>query len=55
MWLPGKDIHWATVEGQKYFNQTIKGSRNEWSNQCLFDYNGNALPAFDEYSKKNIE
>lgn len=55
MWLPGKDIHWATVEGQKYFNQTIKETRNEWSNQCLFDYNGNALPAFDEYSKKNIE
>ena len=52
MWLPGKGMDWATVEGQKYFNQTIKNARNEWSNQCLFDYQGNALPSFDEYVNK---
>lgn len=49
LWIPGKGICWASEGGQKYQNLFIKDTRNEWSNQCLFDYEGNALPAVDEY------
>ena len=49
IWIPGKNICWASEEGQLYQNLKIKDSRNEWSNQCLFDYKGNALPALDKY------
>ena len=49
LWIPGDGICWASEEGQIYQNLFVKDTRNEWSNQCLFDYQGNALPALDEY------
>jgi arabinogalactan endo-1,4-beta-galactosidase len=49
LWIPGKGICWASPEGQKYIGEEGKSTANEWANQCLFDYNGNKLPAFDEY------
>ena len=49
LWIPGDGICWASKEGQAYQNDTSKDTRNEWANQCLFDYQGNALPALDEY------
>lgn len=50
LWIPGENICWATNEAQNYLNTgEIKSTRNEWANQCLFDYQGRKLPAFDEF------
>lgn len=50
LWLPhGEDICWASKEGLAYIHEEIKTTRNEWSNQCLFDYKGNALPGFKAF------
>lgn len=48
-WLPREHTYWATNVGQKYIHEEGKSNRNEWSNQCLFDYDGNALPALDKF------
>ena len=47
LWL--KDIPWATKEGELYTGETHKPTNNEWANQCLFDYEGNATPGLDAY------
>lgn len=53
LWIPGQGICWATEEAQRYTGEPkIKSCRNEWANQCLFDYNGEKLPAFDEFRVK---
>lgn len=45
-WIPVKGSGWATQAALEYMND--KGPcGNEWANQALFDYNGNALPALD--------
>ena len=45
LWIPGDNICWASPEGQLYqSSEVVKDARNEWANQCLFDYQGNALP-----------
>ena len=49
LWIPGNNICWASKEGQKYINEEGKSTRNEWANQCLFDYFGKKLPAFDKF------
>lgn len=49
LWIPGKDICWASKEGQKYIHEENKSTRNEWANQALYDYSGNALPALEVY------
>lgn len=50
LWIPGEGICWASPEAKEYIGETDKLScRNEWANQCLFDYEGKKLPAFDEY------
>ena len=49
LWIPGENICWASKEGQAYIHEEGKSTRNEWANQCMFDYNGNKLPSFDEY------
>lgn len=48
-WIPAKGTQWASEAGQRYLGQTVKETRNEWSNQCLFDYDGKATRAFDEF------
>ena len=50
LWLPGEGICWASEAGQVYIHEEGKSTSNEWANQCLFDYEGKKLPAFDEYS-----
>ncbi|MBR5797950.1 MAG: glycosyl hydrolase 53 family protein [Clostridia bacterium] len=50
LWLPGENICWASPAGQQYIHEEGKSTANEWANQCLFDYDGKKLPAFDEYS-----
>jgi len=49
IWIPGDGICWASKEGQKYIHEEGKSTRNEWANQCLFDYNGQKLPSFDKF------
>lgn len=49
LWIPGENVCWSSVEGQRYIHEEGKPTRNEWSNQCLFDYSGKKLPAFNKY------
>lgn len=51
LWLPGEGICWASEAGQAYIHEEGKSTSNEWANQCLFDYEGQLLPAFDEFKK----
>lgn len=51
LWLPGEGICWASEAGQKYIHEEGKSTSNEWANQCLFDYDGKKLPAFDFFTK----
>ncbi len=46
LWLPGEGICWASEAGQRYIHEEGKSTSNEWANQCLFDYQGQKLPAF---------
>ena len=54
LWIPGDGICWASEGAMKYMRFESKSTRNEWANQCLFDYEGRKLPAFDKFcvSKK---
>lgn len=52
IWIPGNNICWASKEGQKYIKEEGKTTRNEWANQCLFDYEGNINPAFYEFKNE---
>ena len=49
LWLPGEGICWASEAGQAYIHEEGKSTANEWANQCLFDYDGQMLPAFKKY------
>ena len=49
LWLPGEGICWASEAGQAYIHEEGKSTANEWANQCLFDYDGQMLPAFEKY------
>ena len=52
LWIPGDGICWASDAGKAYIKSDNPSNRNEWANQCLFDYKGNKLPAFDVFVKK---
>lgn len=43
-WLPVPGSEWATPQAITYMKEKGPGG-NEWANQALFDYDGNALPA----------
>ena len=43
-WVPVPGCGWATDEALAYTGEKGPGG-NEWANQALFDYDGNALPA----------
>lgn len=45
-WLPVPGVHWATGAALEYTMEAGPGG-NEWANQALFDYDGNALPALE--------
>jgi len=53
LWIPGKTICWTSREGQKYINELGKSTRNEWANQALYDYHGNALKGMNAFKKNN--
>lgn len=43
-WIPIHGSEWATPEALLYTKEKGPGG-NEWANQALFDYDGNALPS----------
>ena len=43
-WIPVPGCGWANDEALAYIGEKGPGG-NEWANQALFDYDGNALPA----------
>lgn len=43
-WIPVPGVGWAEEPGWTYVHEKGPGG-NEWANQCLFDFDGNALPA----------
>lgn len=45
-WIPVPGCGWATKEALLYTGEQGNGG-NEWANQALFDYQGNALPALE--------
>lgn len=45
-WIPVPGSGWATKEACEYVEEAGPGG-NEWANQALFDYEGNALPALE--------
>lgn len=45
-WLPVEGSGWATNEALAYIREKGPGG-NEWANQALFDYDGNALPTLE--------
>ena len=51
LWIPGKNIHWTSLEGQDYINEKVKSTRNEWANQALYDYNGVELLGLNSFRK----
>ena len=49
LWLPLPGLSWASKEGEMYINETDKPCTNEWANQCLFDYDGEATKGLFVY------
>ena len=45
-WIPVAGSGWASEEAIAYMEEKGPGG-NEWANQALFDYDGNALPALE--------
>ena len=45
-WIPVSGSGWASEAALSYMNEKGPGG-NEWANQALFDYEGNALPALE--------
>ena len=55
-WIPVPGSGWATEASLKYMNDPGPCG-NEWANQALFDYDGNALPTLEvirDFRKKII-
>ena len=55
LWIPGEGICWGSRAAQQYQHTHEKETRNEWANQCMFDYQGNILPSLYEFNSKNIK
>lgn len=47
LWVHADGTRWASEQGEQYIGELGKPTRNEWANQCLFDYRCRKLPAFD--------
>ncbi|MCA5013960.1 glycosyl hydrolase 53 family protein [Enterococcus sp. S22(2020)] len=51
LWYNGA-VSWATQAGMNYLGVTDE-TGNEWDNQAMFDFNGNALPSLKAFSVGN--
>lgn len=52
-WIPIAGSGWATKASLEYMHEEGK-TGNEWANQALFDYDGNALPTLELIKKFSI-
>ena len=55
-WIPSAGSSWASEASLRYCHEEEKPTGNEWANQCLFDYQGEATPALfalAEWNKDN--
>lgn len=53
LWIPGEGVGWASKYVLPYLGLAPDTSlRNEWANQCLYDYDGNSLPSLWEFAVK---
>ena len=50
-WLAAPGSTWSTAAARKYIKEEDKSGGNGSANLCLFDFNGNALPAIKELEK----
>ena len=51
-WIPAEGSSWASYASLAYCHEEEKTTGNEWANQCMFDYNGNALPVLNAFCKQ---
>ena len=49
LWIPVKNLTWASAAGRSYVKEEHKALVNEWANQCLFGYDGEATKALFEF------
>jgi len=52
-WIPVPGCGWASKAGCEYIHDPGPGG-NEWANQALFNYDGNALPVLKEMNLQNL-
>lgn len=52
-WIPAPGSSWASRASLRYCHEEEKTTGNEWANQCMFDYHGNALPVLDVFNELN--
>lgn len=50
--IPAAGSSWASAASLAYCHEEEKPTGNEWANQCMFDYNGNALPVLDVFAQQ---
>ena len=51
-WIPSTKVGWARVPGMLYEGkEPMAEDLNEWANQTLFDYEGEATPGLDAFKK----
>ncbi|WP_410769682.1 arabinogalactan endo-beta-1,4-galactanase [Fontibacillus sp. BL9] len=53
-WLPVPETSWASYAGMKYGND-MGNMGNHWSNQALFDFDGNALDSLNVFKSSTTK
>jgi len=53
-WLRTEGATWVTESAFKYIGEEQKAGGNGWACNCLFDYEGNLLPAINELQKLRL-
>ena len=54
-WVLVKDNGWAKDPGQIYCGLTPSKAENDWANETLFDFEGNATPAIDVFTQDYVD
>lgn len=52
-WIPAEGSSWASAASLAYCHEEGKSVGNEWANQCMFDYQGNALPVLQIFGQQS--
>ena len=54
-WVPMPGNAWAKDAGQVYCGLEPGPAYNDWENEVLFDFDGNANPAVDVFSQEAVD